>query len=160
MSFTLRRLLRSYSCNPSPRSRNSAFVTMLDCIVRITAKSLVFVLFVPAYTKITFLIEGFKVTKQPVNHGSLKLEPHSWPILVVIGWSQSPSDPRQIISSAFYYLWFNDLSSFKLKSCWLTCLQPCSILHALVRKSSMIWSASILCVICITCHLFFCAFLY
>ena len=69
---------------------------MLDCIVRITAKSLVFVLFVPAYTKIIFLIEGFEITKQPLNHGSLNLEPHSWPILAVIDWSQSPSVLRQI----------------------------------------------------------------
>jgi len=31
----------------------------------------------PASTKIIFLIEGFKVTKQQLNHGSLNLEPHS-----------------------------------------------------------------------------------
>jgi len=40
---------------------------------------LVFVLFVPAHTKIIFLIEGFKVTKQPLNHGSLNHTPdRSW----------------------------------------------------------------------------------
>ena len=154
MSFTLRRLLRVHFS--SPRFRNSTFVTLSDRIVRITVKSLVFVLFVPAYTKIIFVTEGLTASNYQAAAESLWPEPWTTLLTDLDSHWLKPEPDRPRSDRFLLHFIISDLTVLVLLNLNLADWHAATLFHP-PRVGHEIMNV-VLCVICIMCHLFFCAF--